>query len=837
MDSKWIVEKPNLFIQRQDCPFPQYSFTGENRSLDERVGVYLEDHYYDKTDCAVIFKRVDNYTGDVRYIYHGNDGTGLPWNDTAQIDFLNPSAREEVIQQIIKVAKNFPIIRFDAAMVLAKKHIRRLWYPEPGHGGDIATRSETRLSTSQFNDAIPNEFWREVVDRIAKEVPDTLLLAEAFWMMEGYFVRTLGMHRVYNSAFMNMLKKEENQKYRETIKNTLLFDRQVLKRFVNFMNNPDEETAVAQFGKGDKYFGVCTLMVTMPGLPMFGHGQIEGFEEKYGMEYAKAYWNESPDEYLLHRHEKVIFPLMKNRYLFAEVENFLFYDLWNNGSVNENVFAYSNEAFGKRTLVLYNNKYERSFGWINQSCEYVVKTEDGENDKTLVSKKVAEGLGLTYKDENFCILFEHLSSLWYIRKSSDIFDNGLFVALNGFEVQVYMDIHEVQDTEEKKWSILCESLQGKGCENLEVAWEEIKYAKLYQSLSSFLGEFLPLIYNLINENYSKKMSKSTFCLQLEKIFEIVKDSAINFYTVGIEEAKNENVKMHSSQKQFLEFKKLAHLILENFYEIDFDVNEKKDCTVYESLLEKSFAKEFIQTYFLQEESSVFAFLCYASLWNFSSTALAEKFSFDRKIFENVKLFLSEEINIKIDFDFKNLLKKIFLFAPMTKKIATKKIKIDTGHDVICFLLDNKNSSFFCGKNLYDGVKWYKKEMFESSVAIFFMLAILHSSLEVEQQIIKLFRDIADANIRASYKCELLINQFAKQNRSKASSKKGASHIPSIRQSNGKQKEMTMAVTTAKKTTATKKPAAKKATTVKKPAAKKATTAKKPAAKKPAAKKA
>ena len=62
-------------------------------------------------------------------------------------------------------------------------------------------------------------------------------------MMEGYFVRTLGMHRVYNSAFMNMLKKEENQKYRETVKNTIIFDPQILKRYVNFMNNPDEETA------------------------------------------------------------------------------------------------------------------------------------------------------------------------------------------------------------------------------------------------------------------------------------------------------------------------------------------------------------------------------------------------------------------------------------------------------------------------------------------------------------------------------------------------------------------------------------------------------------------
>ena len=86
------------------------------------------------------------------------------------------------------------------------------------------------------------------------EAPDTLLLAEAFWLMEGYFVRTLGMHRVYNSAFMNMLRDEENAKYRTVIKNTLEFDPEILKRYVNFMNNPDERTAVDQFGKGRQVF-------------------------------------------------------------------------------------------------------------------------------------------------------------------------------------------------------------------------------------------------------------------------------------------------------------------------------------------------------------------------------------------------------------------------------------------------------------------------------------------------------------------------------------------------------------------------------------------------------
>jgi hypothetical protein len=185
MDARWVVERPDLFVQRRDNPFPQYTFNGPNLSHDPRVAIYLEDHYYSKSDCAVVFKRVDTQSGDTRYIYHGNDGTGMPWNDTAQIDFLNSQAREEVMQKILHVARNFPIIRFDAAMVLAKKHIKRLWYPEPGKGGDIATRSEFALSPQQFEDAIPQEFWREVVDRVAREVPDTLLLAEAFWMMEG----------------------------------------------------------------------------------------------------------------------------------------------------------------------------------------------------------------------------------------------------------------------------------------------------------------------------------------------------------------------------------------------------------------------------------------------------------------------------------------------------------------------------------------------------------------------------------------------------------------------------------------------------------------------------
>jgi len=308
--SKWTMEKPDYFIRTAFPPFHNYSFTGTDLSEDDRIEIRIEDKYYSHEDAAVVFQRKDKLTGETVYIYHGNDGTNMPWNDTAQLNLLNPEVRESLIQTIKRVAEKTPIIRFDAAMTLTNKHYQRLWYPAPGEGGAIPSRSDYSMTKEEFHDQMPVEFWREVVERINNELPNTLLLAEAFWLMEGYFVRSLGMHRVYNSAFMHMLMKEENDKYRKLIKNTLEFNPEILKRYVNFMSNPDEETAVNQFGKGDKYFGVAVMMLTLPGLPMFAHGQIEGFSEKYGMEYKRAYYDEVVDDHLVWRHKREIFPIL-----------------------------------------------------------------------------------------------------------------------------------------------------------------------------------------------------------------------------------------------------------------------------------------------------------------------------------------------------------------------------------------------------------------------------------------------------------------------------------------------------------------------------------------------
>ena len=487
IDSRWVIDHPEWFLSLPRPPYPAYTFSGPDLAPDAPAGVVIEDHYWDDSDAAVVFKRFDRSTGEERFIYHGNDGTSFPWNDTAQLDFLDPEVREQVIHTIIDVARRFSVIRFDAAMVLAKRHVRRLWWPEPGAGDGIPSRAAYAMSQAEFDARMPVEFWREVVDRVAAEVPDTLLLAEAFWMLEGYFVRTLGMHRVYNSAFMHMLRDENGSGYRRLIRETLEFDPEILKRYVNFMSNPDEKTAVEQFGKGDKYFGVATVMATLPGLPMIGHGQIEGFGEKYGMEFRRATLDEQPDPWLVERHQREIFPLLHRRAWFAEAHDFLLYDFHTDGgAVDESVLAYSNGHGPTRSVVVFHDRFSSTAGTIRESVAYARKSASGA--KRLVRRTLAEGLGLPDDPALFITFKDARTGSSYLRSSHDIHERGLWLTLDAYQGHVFWEFRELRDGMSGQWRRLAERLGGRGVVSLDEALLELQLEPVHGPLRSLFED-------------------------------------------------------------------------------------------------------------------------------------------------------------------------------------------------------------------------------------------------------------------------------------------------------------------------------------------------------------
>jgi glycosidase len=481
IDSELVSHHPDWFLQTDSPPYPSYRYDGPDLCTDPQVSIRIEAGYWDHSDAAVTFEHHDLQSGRRRYIYHGNDGTHMPWNDTAQLNFLLPEVRRAMSDLIVETARRFRLIRFDAAMTLARKHYRRLWFPPPGGSAGVPSRSSCWMSDADFNRAFPVEFWREVVDRINKEVPDTLLIAEAFWLMESYFVRTLGMHRVYNSAFMNMLKREENTRLRHIIKETLAYNPEILKRYVNFMNNPDEATAVEQFGKGDKYFGVAVLLATLPGLPMFGHGQVEGFAEKYGMEYRRAYWDEAPDEGFIAHHEQQVFPLLRRRRLFADVTDFAFYDLQTGQGVDENVYAFSNGCPGERYLVIYNNAPRPTSGRLHRATVRAHPDREGQAEEIA---PLIEQLGLNGEPGDYCRFRDHAEGLTRLKPLGSL-QHGLDVQLAPYQYRVYHDFKVITDAD-GKWEELYRQLGDRAVFDLEQERLRLHYQPLWSSWQALI---------------------------------------------------------------------------------------------------------------------------------------------------------------------------------------------------------------------------------------------------------------------------------------------------------------------------------------------------------------
>jgi len=461
LDGRWVNERPELLLSSAHPPFKNYRYTGENLSGAPGIAIRVEDGYERGDDAAVAFER--RAEDSLEYIYHGNDGTNMPWKDTAQIDYLNAEAREAVIQEILSVARRSDIIRFDAAMTLAAQHIRRLWYPARGTEAAIPSRSDFSLTDREFAKRLPREFWREVVERVERELPGTMLLAEAFWLLEGYFVRGLGMHRVYNSAFMTMLRDGKNTEYRTILRDTTAYDPELLRRYVNFLTTPDEEPAAVGFGIGDRALLAATLAATLPGVPMLGHGQWEGQRERYGMEYRAPRTSDPISADHVERYDREIAPLLRARHLFAGVADFRWFDAQSDKkAARESAYAFSNAAGSARTLVIALNSDTAAELTIQHTSPAVAPSSSltGTSAHHLSASTIADRLGVAESAGDVVELRDAITNRSLLVSTASLVGSGLTVRLPAFGRVAFWGVAQHHSTPSEPWADLAAQASG-----------------------------------------------------------------------------------------------------------------------------------------------------------------------------------------------------------------------------------------------------------------------------------------------------------------------------------------------------------------------------------------
>jgi hypothetical protein len=155
--------------------------------------------------------------------------------------------------------------------------------------------------------------------------------------------------------------------------------------------------------------------------------------------------------------------LLHQRALFAESNNFLLYDFFNdNGTVDENVFAYSNRRGDQRGLVLYNNRYSTTKGTVDWSAAYAEK-----HSGQLRQQRLKDGLGLNGDPAIILRYRDSLTGLEYLRRAVTTAEQGLSIELRAYQCHVFLDWREMRATADKTWDRLCDELNGRGVPNLE----------------------------------------------------------------------------------------------------------------------------------------------------------------------------------------------------------------------------------------------------------------------------------------------------------------------------------------------------------------------------------
>jgi len=454
------------------------------------------------------------------------------------------------------------------------------------------------------------------------------------------------------------------------------------------MNNPDERTAVDQFGKGDKYFGVATMMATLPGLPMFGHGQIEGFTERYGMEFKTAMLDETPDQWLIERHQREIFPLLHKRYLFAGVENFLLYDVYKpNGKVEENVFAYSNRVGNEAALIAYNNSYTEARGKIKLSAAFLDKTKE-----ELAQRTLAQGLNLRADENSFVIFRDVTSSNEFIRSAREMIDKGFDISLGAYKYAVYLDFRQVTDTPEGAYANLHERLRGRGVPNIEQAVRDIRLAPLYAAFRDMVnGESIKRYTGTGIRETGKQGDAETGKQETEQTRNAeTREKAIAFAEVaqeyGVEdvdaEAFAERVEKNlDGVRQINEYK----LPKRASKELQMATDNLKNCLTDDSTRDGLTAFAFLDA--MQEFATGAQIVAWIDEWQLGrmlGDALRARGIVDARIWQLIQL--------------------IKIALAQSTEIENRKSKIKN-------LFDDADIATFLNVNEFDGVKWFNKEQF------------------------------------------------------------------------------------------------------------------------------
>ena len=168
---------------------------------------------------------------------------------------------------------------------------------------------------------------------------NSLILMDENKVYENYLENDYNL-KYFNEEFLNLLVLEENEKFRNLLKNILEFDPRILYQFVNYTIGIDLSTYDMDLQINDKLYGIIIIILGLPSKSIIHHERLSMSKIKRTKvnDNVKFY-----KENIVRRYKKEIQFMIDNQKMFLDIHNFHFYDFFDvYGEVNHNVIALSN---------------------------------------------------------------------------------------------------------------------------------------------------------------------------------------------------------------------------------------------------------------------------------------------------------------------------------------------------------------------------------------------------------------------------------------------------------------------------------------------------------------
>jgi hypothetical protein len=235
-------------------------FVPNHTALDHPWACERPDFYVqgDETRLAhgpQLFCRVQTCQGP-KVIAHGRDPHTSVWSDTLQLNYRHQGCRDAVLGELLGVAALCDAIRVDMAMLVLPDVFVYTW----GNASMPADGSQP----------VDSDFWAAAIPRMREQHPEVLLLAEAYWNLEGALLST-GFDYAYDKALYDLLVKGDARGVQDHIGKGLVREG----RAVHFLENHDEARASRVFSP-DIHRAAAVLCYLTPGMSLIQEGQIKG---------------------------------------------------------------------------------------------------------------------------------------------------------------------------------------------------------------------------------------------------------------------------------------------------------------------------------------------------------------------------------------------------------------------------------------------------------------------------------------------------------------------------------------------------------------------------------